>query len=115
MPRPKKADTSGKPRLPAGTDWPPETEEWFAAWRDSDRTDGWDAPQWQFLFDTAVVHALVYGSQQFSWLQELRVREQHMGLGFAEGAPKEKEKAKVTPIERIFNVYQGAPGRKAEA
>ena len=101
-----------KRELPAGTDWCPETRKWFATWRDSERTADWDEPQWQFLYDTAIVHSLIYESQQFQWLQELRTREQMMGLSF-EPKPKAKKDAEVTPIERIYKLYQGGPTRKA--
>ena len=103
-----------KPDLPDGTDWCAETREWFASWRDSPRTDGWDDPQWQFLFDTAIVHSLIYESMQFQWLQELRQRELLMGLTF-DPKPKEDVKAEVTPIERVLELYQGGPRRKANA
>jgi hypothetical protein len=71
-----------KPDLPSDTDWPPQTVEWFNAWRDDHITDSWDAVQWQYMFDTAIVHSLVYGSFAFNWLPELRARLVQMGLEF---------------------------------
>lgn len=71
-----------KPHLPTDTDWPPQTVEWFEAWRDSRCTDQWDERQWQYMFDTAIVHSLVYGSFAFNWLPELRTRLVQMGLVF---------------------------------
>ena len=100
-----------KPNLPVHTEWPPETREWFKAWRDSPRTDTWDDAQWQYLFDTAVVHSLVYAAQQFQYLQELRVREQAMGLSFAPMAEAPK-RAEVTPIEQIRRRHAEGPRRK---
>ena len=71
-----------KPTLPEGTVWPEETREWFEAWRQSRCTDHWDERQWQYMFDTAIVHALVYGSSDFSALAQLHQREAFMGLSF---------------------------------
>lgn len=77
-----RAKETEKPHLPDGTDWPPETVEWFESWRSSPCTARWDARQWQYMFDTAVVHALIYGSNDYTYLGELRQRLQFMGLEF---------------------------------
>ena len=71
-----------KPQLPDDWDWADATREWFRAWRSSKCTNGWDERQWQYLFDTAIVHSLVYGSQDYGYLGELRQRLQYMGLEF---------------------------------
>lgn len=71
-----------KPSLPDGFDFCDATREWFGVWRDSHETDDWDGRQWQYMFDTAIVHSLVYGSYDFHWLPELRTRLFHMGLDF---------------------------------
>ena len=71
-----------KPHLPEDTDWPQQTRDWFDTWRDSHETDDWDERQWQYMFDTAIVHSLVYGSYDFHWLPELRTRLFQMGLDF---------------------------------
>jgi len=71
-----------KPHLPSDTDWPPSTVEWFEAWRSDHITDQWGEIQWQYMFDTAIVHSLVYGSYAFQWLPELRARLVQMGLDF---------------------------------
>ena len=57
-----------KPTLPEDTDWPKETVEWFEAWRSNRCSDHWDDRQWQYVMDTAIVHALVYGSNAFMGL-----------------------------------------------
>ena len=71
-----------KPDLPEGFEFSQATREWFEAWRTSRCTDQWDERQWQFMFDTAIVHSLVYGSYDFHWLPELRTRLLQMGLTF---------------------------------
>lgn len=63
-----------KPTLPTDTDWPAETVTWFNAWRDDRCSDRWDERQWQYVMDTAIVHALVYGSNDFGALAELDKR-----------------------------------------
>lgn len=71
-----------KPMLPDTFEWCPETLEWFEAWRSSRATDRWNDRQWQYMFDTAIVHSLVYGAQQYGFLGELSNRLKFMGLYF---------------------------------
>lgn len=71
-----------KPTLPTDTDWPAETVTWFNAWRDDRCSDRWDERQWQYVMDTAIVHALVYGSNDFGALAELDKRLRFMGSTF---------------------------------
>ena len=68
------------PDLPEEFDFCPATRRWFETWRSSRVTDHWDDRQWQYMFDTAIVHSLVWGSFDFHWLSELRTRETQMGL-----------------------------------
>lgn len=76
--------SNSKPNLPRveGQPWCAETKRWFRAWRDSPVTDSWDARQWQFLFDTALVHMAVWYDGDLSKAGELRAREAQMGLDF---------------------------------
>lgn len=71
-----------KPTLPDTWDWCEETRAWFDAWRLSPATDDWDGRQWQYMFDTAIVHSLVYGTQAYQFLGELGNRLKFMGLQF---------------------------------
>lgn len=72
-----------KPTLPAdGFDFCEATRRWFDKWRSSRATDRWDERQWEYMFDTAIVHSLVYGSYDFHYLGELRARLTQMGLEF---------------------------------
>lgn len=102
-----------KPHLPKDTEWPEATEKWFNNWRDSERTDGWDMPQWQYMFDTAIVHALVYQAEQYQCLGELRARLREMGLSFEQ--IKKKPEIKVTPISKIMEAYSNGHSRSTEA
>ena len=84
-----------------GGDYAEDTEQWFEAWRSSPRTDGFDAPQWQYMKDTAVVHSLIYGQGMFEMLPDLEKRLDKLGLAFdgAAGAAKPKEKSQLEIIQ----------------
>ena len=100
-----------KPNLPESTEWPEETQEWFSAWRESKRTDNWDMCQWQYMFDTAIVHALIYQAEQFNYLCELRARLSYLGLTF-EPPQEDIKPAIATPIQRIKEQYDKGHKRK---
>ena len=94
----------GKPSLPRGTDWGPDTRAWFKAWADSPATDEWDARQWQYMFDTALVHNMIYAYSDISLIAELRQRLAFMGLTFERSEAVEKsQKKEATKLE----LYQG--------
>ena len=90
-----------KPTLPEDSEWADETIAWFNAWRNSPRTDGWDACQWQYMFDTALVHSLIYGANEFSFLGELRGRLNYLGLTFEPTKTTTKKEAKITTLDVI--------------
>lgn len=88
-----------KPTLPDTIDWPDETIKWFDTWRNSPRTDGWDELQWQYLIESAVVHAEVFASGNTSMLGELHRRESYMGVTFDQKqAPKHSEKTSILQL-----------------
>lgn len=84
-------------RLP-DFDWPDETISWFESWRDSPRSDNWDGVQWQYLYDTALVHAAVWGGDM-SLLPELRSRLKYMGLTFDSSGPVVNENKEPSKLE----------------
>lgn len=102
-----------KPNLPKSVPWPPETVEWFRIWRGSARTDDWDDAQWQYLFDTALVHAQVWGSQDFTAMGELHRRESYMGLAFCGSAPQAKQAT--TEKANVLSLVVGNRADKAAA
>lgn len=65
--------------LPDGFDWPDRTIAWFQAWVDSPSTAGWSEIQWEYLADTALVHAYVWGNSDMAKIGELRARVERMG------------------------------------
>lgn len=85
--------------LPKHMRFPPQTIKWFEAWKRDPITDGWGEAQCQFLLDTALIHAAVWGMGKFELSNELMRREQQMGLKFPEYDPrKKKEKASVLQL-----------------
>lgn len=93
--------------LPDTFDWADETIAWFEAWRDSSYTDGWDAVQWQYLFDTAVFHSTAYITGNLGYLSEVGKREVAMGLTF-------EPKKKATILEVQVNPLGIAKQKRAE-
>jgi hypothetical protein len=100
----KQVKTLGKPSLPDDADWPDSTVTWFNAWCDSSRTDSFDATQWQYMFDTALVHASVWGSGNFAMLGELRARLTAMGLVF-ESSAQAGDGGKETLLDVLVEEY----------
>lgn len=97
------------PPLPEEVPWPDKTRQWWRSLPDTPGADSWSASDWEFLMTTALVHADVWGNQNFDRLAELRVREQEMGitpsarrkLGIgSEQNPSEEQKS-MTPLEAI--------------
>lgn len=93
-----------KPRLPKveGNPWCAETKRWFRAWRDSPVTDSWDERQWQFLFDTALVHMAVWYDGDLTKVGELRAREAQMGLDFSAPKPPHGGGAKGSVLQLVI-------------
>lgn len=89
-----------KPSLPGSIPWAEETLAWFDDWRSSPRTDPWDMPQWQYLFDTAIVHSAVY-SGDMAQLPELHKRLAYMGLAFDAAPAAAREERKATTLELV--------------
>jgi hypothetical protein len=55
---------AAQPPLPAGFPWPDRTQAWWAAWRDSPQAVLFSATDWEFLFDTALLHATAWSSAE---------------------------------------------------
>ena len=68
--------------LPEGMKLPKQTVAWFEAWRRDPITRSWGEAQCQFLVDTALVHAAVWGMGRFDLAHELMMREREMGVRF---------------------------------
>lgn len=83
-----------------GGDFSEDTKQWFDAWRDSPRTDGWDAAQWQYMKDTAVIHSCIYSMNMIELFPDLDKRLSKLGLSF-DAPSSAKSTGKVTTLEII--------------
>ena len=93
--------------LPESIDWPERTREWWSAWVESPHTKDWTPLQWEYLLDTALLHATVWGSGDVAKAAELRTRVERMGGIPLKGAPAAAQPAQVattkvvTPLDEL--------------
>lgn len=66
------------PELPDGFDWPAATRDWWSTWRRSPQAQTFTATDWDFLLDTAVLHAEYWGGD-LKVAGELRLRVAKFG------------------------------------
>ncbi len=59
--------------------WPAATKKWWATWGDEPMSADFTATDWDFLLDTALLHAKVWGEGDLKLLAELRLRVAKMG------------------------------------
>lgn len=104
---------SHKPNLPRveGQPWCAETKRWFKSWRDSPATDSWDERQWQFLFDTALVHMAVWYDGDLTKVGELRAREAQMGLDFVAQKAAQSGSEKASVLQMVIGDRQRKAGQ----
>jgi hypothetical protein len=65
------------PALPAG-DWPERTLAWWQTWRTSPLAQTFTDTDWDFLVDTALLHAEMWGGN-LAVAAELRIRQAKFG------------------------------------
>lgn len=58
--------------------WPPATEAWWKSWADEPMSADFRSTDWQFLMDTALLHAAVWRGE-LKYLGELRLRVAKLG------------------------------------
>lgn len=68
-----------QPDLPEGQPWPDETVAWWKMWADSPQAEHFGSTDWEFLKDTALLHAMLWGNEDISVLPELRIRVAKFG------------------------------------
>jgi hypothetical protein len=66
------------PDLPDGFPWPPQTLRWWRTWRTSPQAQTLTTTDWDFLIDTAVIHAAFWHGDT-SVAGELRLRVAKFG------------------------------------
>ena len=59
--------------------WPEATRRWWSTWGDEPMAQDFTATDWDFLLDTALLHAKVWGNGELKLLTELRLRVAKMG------------------------------------
>lgn len=73
------------------SNFPKTTQTWLEAWKNSPLTKDWTEIQWQFLEDTALLHASVWEDGNLSAMGELRRRCKMMGLTFNNRTTEQKK------------------------
>ena len=68
-----------QPDLPEGISWPEITTEWWQMWGQSPQAETFGPTDWDFLLDTALLHADVWGNGNLDRLPELRIRVAKFG------------------------------------
>ncbi|TCO54153.1 hypothetical protein [Actinocrispum wychmicini] len=66
------------PELPDTVDWPEQTRQWWNTWRTSPQAQSMTATDWDFLLDTALLHAELW-SGVASVAPKLRLRVGKLG------------------------------------
>ena len=59
--------------------WPEATRRWWATWGAEPMAADFTATDWDFLLDTALLHAKVWGDGELKLLAELRLRVAKLG------------------------------------
>jgi hypothetical protein len=81
-----------QPDLPAGTiPWPDRTIEWWSGWGSSPLAVSFTWADWEFLLDTALIHADVWGNYNLDRLPELRLRVAKFGV-----TPEDRARLRIT-------------------
>lgn len=99
-----------QPDLPESQPWPPETIEWWNMWRDSPQAEHFGSTDWEFLKDTALLHAMLWGNGDITVLAELRIRVAKFGatpedrarlrMQFAEADERDSKRGPAVPSAR---------------
>lgn len=107
-----------QPTLPRGYPWPDRTKKWWKAWGDSPQAALFADTDWEFLADTALLHATAWASAEraiqtgekidTSHHAELRLRVAKFGATIEDRArlritfavADEKDAARGVPVQR---------------
>lgn len=80
---------AAQPELPATIDWPQRTVEWWSRWAESPLAATFTASDWEFLLDTALIHAAVW-TGSLAQAAELRLRVAKFGV-----TPEDRARLKI--------------------
>ncbi len=99
-----------QPPLPENQAWPEETLEWWKMWAESPQAEHFGITDWEFLKDTALLHAMLWGNGDTSVLAELRIRVAKFGatpedrarlrMQFAEADERDGRRKSTAPSSR---------------
>ncbi|MBP2325338.1 hypothetical protein JOF56_005723 [Kibdelosporangium banguiense] len=81
------------PELPDTVDWPEQTRRWWNTWRTSPQAQSMTPTDWDFLLDTALLHAELW-SGVASVAPELRLRVGKLGA-----TPEDRQRLRMQIIE----------------
>ena len=82
---------SVQPALPESFPWPARTLEWWRMWAESPQAPIFTSTDWDFLLDTALIHADVWGNWNLDRLAELRLRVAKFGA-----TPEDRARLRIT-------------------
>lgn len=74
----EQAEPPDLPDWPDEGDWPQRTREWWQMWRSSPQAEHFSSTDWDFLLDTALIHARLWSGES-SAAAELRLRVAKFG------------------------------------
>lgn len=72
------AEPPDLPDLPGDADWPARTVDWWEMWKASPQAEHFSSTDWDFLLDTAVIHARLWNGEATA-APELRLRVAKFG------------------------------------
>lgn len=100
-----------QPPLPDVTDWPEVTRRWWDTWGAEPMAADFRPTDWDFLLDTALLHAKVWGEGDLKLLAELRLRVAKMGATSEDRARLRITYAQADEAEEKRDRKTGVPGR----
>lgn len=68
-----------QPRLPSGFPWPERTKAWWRAWGNSPQAELFSETDWEFLADTALLHATAWASAERALATGEKIDTSHHG------------------------------------
>lgn len=92
--------------------WPPATRRWWATWGAEPLSEDFTATDWDFLLDTALLHAEVWGNGNLKLLPELRLRVAKMG---ATGEDRARLRITYAAAEEADDKRKPPPGGNAKS
>ena len=94
------------PDLPEGFEWPPQTLAWWETWRAAPQAQTFTATDWDFLAETAVLHAEFWlGNRALA--AELRLRVAKFGA-----TPEDRARLRMSVGSAAPRATPAAPARK---